>query len=131
MRRPFVALAAILLLLVSAPLFVLADVATRSFESEALHRRMSYRVILPRDYTAAVAKFGKAKITENGTVPWRTEEYYGNLRRAFEAYGKRPSRIGACTTPHTPSGISEIPTKFQRSTRPIRCLHSQLTLKAS
>lgn len=50
---------------------------------------------LPRDYTAAVAKFGKAKITENGTVPWRAEEYFGNLRRTFEAYGKRPTAVGA------------------------------------
>ena len=57
MRRPFVALAAILLLLVSAPLFVLADVATRSFESDALHRRMSYRVILPRDYTTGTQRY--------------------------------------------------------------------------
>jgi hypothetical protein len=47
---------------------------------------------LPRDYTAAVAKFGRAKILENGTLPWRVEEYFGNLQRAFEAYGKRPHR---------------------------------------
>jgi hypothetical protein len=44
---------------------------------------------LPRDYAAAVAKFGKARIEENGTLPWRVEEMYGNLRRAFEAYGRR------------------------------------------
>jgi hypothetical protein len=44
---------------------------------------------LPRDYTAAVAKFGKARIEQNGTVPWRVEEMYGNLRRAFESYGRR------------------------------------------
>ena len=44
---------------------------------------------LPRDYTAAIAKFGKTRVDENGTVPWRTEEMYGNLRRAFEAYGRR------------------------------------------
>jgi len=44
---------------------------------------------LPRDLTAAIAKFGRERITENGTVPWRTEEYYGNLRRAFESYGRR------------------------------------------
>src|SRR5688500_7528020 len=44
---------------------------------------------LPRDYTAAVAKFGRARIEQNGTVPWRTEEMFGNLRRAFEAYGRR------------------------------------------
>lgn len=44
---------------------------------------------LPRDYTAAVAKFGKQRIEQNGTVPWRVEEVYGNLRRAFEAYERR------------------------------------------
>jgi hypothetical protein len=44
---------------------------------------------LPRDYAAAVAKFGRARIEQNGTVPWRVEEMHGNLRRAFEAYGRR------------------------------------------
>ena len=44
---------------------------------------------LPRDYTAAVAKFGKPRIEQNGTLPWRAEEMYGSLRRAFEAYGRR------------------------------------------
>lgn len=44
---------------------------------------------LPRDYTAAIAKFGRQRIEENGTVPWRTEEMFGNLQRAFEAYGRR------------------------------------------
>lgn len=44
---------------------------------------------LPRDYAAAVAKFGKARIDQNGTVPWRVEEMYGNLRRAFAAYPRR------------------------------------------
>lgn len=44
---------------------------------------------LPRDYTAAIAKFGKARIEQNGTLPWRVEEVYGDLRRAFEAYERR------------------------------------------
>jgi hypothetical protein len=44
---------------------------------------------LPRDYSAAVAKFGKERILQNGTVPWRVEEMYGSLRRAFEAYERR------------------------------------------
>ena len=44
---------------------------------------------LPRDYTAAIAKFGRERVHENGTVPWRTEEYFGNLRRAFESYSRR------------------------------------------
>jgi len=44
---------------------------------------------LPRDQAAAVAKFGRARIDQNGTLPWRTEEMFGNLRRAFEAYERR------------------------------------------
>lgn len=44
---------------------------------------------LPRDYTAAVAKFGAAKMRDIGTVPWRAEEMYGALRRAFEALPRR------------------------------------------
>ena len=44
---------------------------------------------LPRDYAAAVGKFGIARIEENGVLPWRVEEMFGNLRRAFEAYGRR------------------------------------------
>ena len=44
---------------------------------------------LPRDYTAAIAKFGRERVHENGTVPWRAEEYFGNLRRAFESYSRR------------------------------------------
>jgi hypothetical protein len=44
---------------------------------------------LPRDYTAAVAKFGRARIHDNGTVPWRVEEMFGNLRRAFQDYERR------------------------------------------
>jgi hypothetical protein len=44
---------------------------------------------LPRDYAAAVAKFGKKRVQQNGTLPWRTEEMYGELRRAFESYARR------------------------------------------
>ena len=44
---------------------------------------------LPRDYAAAVAKFGRDRIEKNGTLPWRVEEMYGNLRRAFESYERR------------------------------------------
>lgn len=44
---------------------------------------------LPHDYSAAVAKFGKDRVDKNGTVPWRVEEMYGNLRRAFESYERR------------------------------------------
>jgi hypothetical protein len=41
---------------------------------------------LPRDFTAAVAKFGLRRIEGNGTLPWRADEMYGNLRRAFNGY---------------------------------------------
>jgi len=44
---------------------------------------------LPRDYTAAIAKFGKTRVDENGTLPWRVEEMHGSLRRAFESYQRR------------------------------------------
>jgi hypothetical protein len=44
---------------------------------------------LPRDYAAAIAKFGKKRIDETGTVPWRVEEMHGELQRAFEAYQRR------------------------------------------
>ena len=44
---------------------------------------------LPRDYTAAVAKFGAARMRDAGTVPWTAEEVFGSLRRAFEAYPRR------------------------------------------
>jgi hypothetical protein len=44
---------------------------------------------LPRDVTAAVDRFDRARIDANGTLPWRVEEFHGRLRRAFESYGRR------------------------------------------
>jgi hypothetical protein len=46
---------------------------------------------LPRDYAAAVGKFGADRVRENGTLPWRTEESFGNLRREFMDYGRSPT----------------------------------------
>ena len=43
---------------------------------------------LPRDYTAAVAKFGRNRMREMGTLPWAVEERYGALRRAFALYAR-------------------------------------------
>lgn len=40
---------------------------------------------LPHDYSAALEKFGAAKMRTIGTLPWRAEEMYGSLRRAFAA----------------------------------------------
>ena len=44
---------------------------------------------LPRDYSAAVQKFGKDVVDEQGQLPWRTAEFYGRLQREFESL-KRP-----------------------------------------
>lgn len=43
---------------------------------------------LPREYGAAVAKFGVTTVKRNGTLPWRVEEMAGNLRRGFEGMAK-------------------------------------------
>jgi hypothetical protein len=46
---------------------------------------------LPREYDAAVQKFGKAVITEQGTLPWRTAEFYGRLQREFASLKRQPA----------------------------------------
>jgi hypothetical protein len=43
---------------------------------------------LPREYGAALEKFGMATLRKNGLLPWREAEEFGNLRRAFEAFGR-------------------------------------------
>ena len=43
---------------------------------------------LPRAYDAALEKFGRATLERNGLLPWREEEMFGNLRRAFEGMGR-------------------------------------------
>jgi len=45
---------------------------------------------LPRDYSAAVQKFGKEFIDGQGLLPWRTAEFYGRLQREFEALKRQP-----------------------------------------
>ena len=44
---------------------------------------------LPREYGAAVAKFGINTVKRNGMLPWRVEEMAGNLRRGFEGMAKQ------------------------------------------
>lgn len=65
------------------------------FDQEAHHHQLDFDwegygpypfLNLPRDYTAAVAKFGVRRIEDNGTLPWRADEMFGNLRRAFNGY---------------------------------------------
>jgi hypothetical protein len=45
---------------------------------------------LPREYGAAIEKFGVATLRRDGLLPWREEEEFGNLRRTFEDF-KRPA----------------------------------------
>ena len=46
---------------------------------------------LPRDYSAAVQKFGKELVETQGLLPWRTAEFYGRLEREFEALKRKPA----------------------------------------
>lgn len=46
---------------------------------------------LPRDYSDAVQKFGKEFIEQQGTLPWRTAEFYGRLQREFASLKRRPA----------------------------------------
>jgi hypothetical protein len=46
---------------------------------------------VPHDKDAAIAKFGKEAVQKNGLLPWRVEEMYGKLVRAFaDAKADRP-----------------------------------------
>ena len=43
---------------------------------------------LPHEYDRAVEKYGRDVIHEQGTLPWRVQEFYGRLRRAFESVNR-------------------------------------------
>lgn len=43
---------------------------------------------LPRNYEAAVQKFGVEIVQKNGSLPWRTEEIYNQLVKAFDRQKK-------------------------------------------
>lgn len=43
---------------------------------------------LPRDYEAAVAKFGKERVHKNGLLPWRLAEMYDKLVGAFRDHAR-------------------------------------------
>ena len=43
---------------------------------------------LPRDYGAALEKFGQATLRRYGLLPWREAEEFGNLRRAFGDFSR-------------------------------------------
>lgn len=46
---------------------------------------------LPRDYDAAIQKFGKDVVHRQGRLPWRTAEFYGSLQREFESLKRQPA----------------------------------------
>jgi hypothetical protein len=46
---------------------------------------------LPREYGAAIEKFGTATLKRIGLLPWREAEEFGNLRRAFEGFARNSS----------------------------------------
>jgi hypothetical protein len=43
---------------------------------------------LPREYDRAVERYGAEFVHRNGTLPWRTGEIFGHLRRSFELQKK-------------------------------------------
>jgi hypothetical protein len=43
---------------------------------------------LPREYGAALEKFGSAMLNRIGRLPWREAEEFGNLRRGFEGFAR-------------------------------------------
>ena len=45
---------------------------------------------LPRDQDAAIQKFGRSFMNEQGQLPWRTAEFYGELQRELASL-KRPN----------------------------------------
>ena len=54
-------------------------------------------VALPRDYDAAVEKFGVATVRRHGLLPWRTMEEFGNLRRIFQGFSRNQLYAGGNT----------------------------------
>lgn len=46
---------------------------------------------LPREYDAAVQRYGREFVHKNGQLPWRIAEVYGNLVRSFEDVKKGTS----------------------------------------
>jgi hypothetical protein len=53
---------------------------------------------LPREYGAALEKFGAAMLNRIGRLPWRAAEEFGNLRRAFEGF--------AHDSPYAPTDVA-------------------------
>jgi hypothetical protein len=54
-------------------------------------------VALPREYDAAVEKFGAAVVRRHGLLPWRTMEEFGNLRRVFQGFPRNQRFVAGNT----------------------------------
>jgi hypothetical protein len=52
---------------------------------------------LPREYDAALEKFGMTTLKRNGLLPWREAEEFGNLRRAMQSFGRDAAFAGSET----------------------------------
>jgi hypothetical protein len=52
---------------------------------------------LPREYGAAIEKFGMATLKRDGMLPWREAEEFGNLRRAFEGFTRHAAYASSDT----------------------------------
>ena len=61
---------------------------------------------LPREHGAALEKFGAAALKRLGTLPWREDEEFGNLRRAFEGFKRGSQPTGPATRCCLPSVAS-------------------------
>ena len=53
---------------------------------------------LPREYGAALEKYGATGLARIGTLPWREAEQFGNLRRAFESFRRNFAFAASDTT---------------------------------
>lgn len=53
---------------------------------------------LPREHGAALQKFGAATLRKYGTLPWREEEIFGSLRRAFEGMTRKSAYAASDVT---------------------------------
>ncbi len=52
---------------------------------------------LPREYGAAIEKFGVATLKRDGMLPWREQEEAGNLRRAMEGFTRNATYAASDT----------------------------------
>src|SRR5438093_6005580 len=67
---------------------------------------------LPRDYDAAVAKFGSATLRRYGLLPWRAAETFADLQHTFDGF-HRGTAYGPIT-----ATASVIVTAWERAGRP-------------